>query len=222
VYSLLKQEPSLLTGSAILQNFQTASSGTTRETFSDIEADFSTGDLNNGRAKTNAIVPQNTIEENYKTFYESYVKQQTDTIISDADSLRLFNLAKACPFVDGSVVYQARALYNSIYMSNLLFEDNCKSDPVRAFEINKAEESSSFKVNLYPNPNPGEFTLEFDNNDTRWEIEIKDMQGRTIFKEITSNQKLSLKPSAENGVYLVHVTNILTNEKVVKKLVIQK
>ena len=51
------------------------------------------------------------IETNYKLFYEIYNASFYDTI-TPIDSLNLVFLANGCPFTDGAIVYQARALYN--------------------------------------------------------------------------------------------------------------
>jgi len=80
----------------------------------------------------------------------------------------------------------------------------------------------SAEINLYPNPNKGEFILELPERSASWSIVISDLQGRIIYKEVTDNKTVRLKPNAENGVYSVHITNSNTDETVVKKLVLQK
>ncbi len=85
------------------------------------------------------------------------------------------------------------------------------------------ESDWSKKINIYPNPNTGEFALELNGGgNTRWSIIITDIQGRVILNELSDNSSLKLKPVAENGVYIVHITNVATNETVIRKLIIQK
>ncbi|MBW6482568.1 MAG: T9SS type A sorting domain-containing protein [Vicingaceae bacterium] len=103
------------------------------------------------------IIPDNSIEQNYLTFFESYIKHQTDTI-NASDSLTLRTLAMGCPFTDGEVVYQARSLYNAIYKSNVLFEDGCISATARnSFGFYKeakpiiSNDKSGLSYNLVPN-----------------------------------------------------------------------
>lgn len=134
--------------------------------------------------------------------------------VSVSDSAKLVAITKGCPFTDGEVVYQARALYNSIFMTNIMFEDNCKDVEERMLNI-KQVETPPFAVNLYPNPTPGEFTIELgDNENSRWEIKITDIQGRKVYEAVSDAKKVSLKPETENGVYLVRITNLSTNETV--------
>jgi hypothetical protein len=87
------------------------------------------------------------------------------------------------------------------------------------------ENKWSKSVNLFPNPNSGDFKIELKNiEDKDILLELFDITGCLIHSQSLqltggiSNFKLNIS----NGVYLVHVTNILSNEKVVKKLVIQK
>ena len=221
VYRMLRNDPSLLVGSTVLDSFYTASIGTAPETFAAIEDDISTGDVANSTIKTAGLSPSNAIENNYKVFYDTYLKQQSDTI-SSTDSTNLVTIAQGCPYLDGEVVYQARAFYNSIFMTNTVFEDNCTGG-TRSFqtEVNTPKKDS-YNVNIYPNPTPGEFTIQLNGSDNiQFSVQIMDMQGRSIFKGTSDNHILTLKPDAENGVYLVHITNLITNETFIKKLVIQ-
>ena len=78
------------------------------------------------------------------------------------------------------------------------------------------------KINIYPNPSSGAFMIELPDGNTSYKIRISDIQGRIIYQEITDSKKLSLTPEVENGIYLIHITKVTSNETVVKKLIIQK
>lgn len=76
-------------------------------------------------------------------------------------------------------------------------------------------------INLFPNPNTGNFNLVYKSD---IHIEIVDVTGSMIYSEIllfpsgASNLKLDIG----NGVYFVRIADIKTHETIVKKLVIQK
>jgi hypothetical protein len=74
---------------------------------------------------------------------------------------------------------------------------------------------------LYPNPNNGNFTLQFNaNTSSKIKVEIFDLSGRRIYdKEYLTtgifNENIEL-PDASAGVYLVNISD--GNKKVVKKI----
>lgn len=224
VHRMLRDEPSLLTESVILQDFYTQSLSTNRENFVTIEDDFAVSDIANASAKTSSLLVENNIEQNYKTFFESYIKQQTDTVTS-VDSLNLVTIAMGCPFTDGEVVYQARVLFNAIYMSNVVFEDNCSSGNLRLSNTDEDlpfHENTTFSVIMYPNPTSSELSIELIGNESNWIIAVLDVQSRKVAEKSSTNNKINLKLELDNGVYFVRVTNSSTNEIIVKKLIINK
>ncbi len=77
-------------------------------------------------------------------------------------------------------------------------------------------------VSVFPNPSSGNFTIELPAVKAMWEIVLTDLQGRIVYKEQASGTKIMLNSGSENGVYLLRVTNLDTNEQAVKKLIIQK
>ena len=135
------------------------------------------------------------------------------------------NLAQACPFTDGDVIYQARALYNSIYRTNIYFENNCPEASDRSFSQVKNTTTSSFEVLVYPNPNTGNFALvPFNSDITELNIKVIDVNGKTVFmKTITSGDRLfNLNLDSPNGIYMMLITDPLTSESITKRIVIQK
>jgi subtilisin-like proprotein convertase family protein len=77
---------------------------------------------------------------------------------------------------------------------------------------------------IYPNPNKGNFTIQFDNTTSNEiKVNVYDMRGRTIFEnnysnQVTFNENIQLT-NAQAGVYLVSVTD--GNQKMVKRIVIE-
>lgn len=99
------------------------------------------------------------------------------------------------------------------------------TDTVQVTVLPVGIEESEWRKNIkiYPNPSAGEFTIELgEESYTQRNISMTDLQGRIILNELSDNRTVKLKPAVENGVYLIHITNITTNETAVKKIIIQK
>lgn len=224
VYRMLRAEPDLLDSSIVLQDFYAARFISNSETMAAVEDDFMQRDMVSGQIKAANITAENSIEQNYLTFFDSYVKQQTNAITT-SDSLNLVTIAMGCPFTDGEVVYQARALFNAIYRSNVIFEDNCVSaenQRLAGFNENSSTEPSEVLATIFPNPTKGEFSILFHNSKNDWNIKVTDIQNRVIFEENTYSNNIHINPNAVNGIYFVRIINLITHETLIKKLVIQK
>lgn len=92
------------------------------------------------------------------------------------------------------------------------------------FTITQALATTQFEMSnftLFPNPNKGNFTLQFNSSSTNdIAIDVFDMRGRSIFQKVYSNtgffsQNVDLN-LVEAGVYLVSVKD--GDKKVVKKI----
>jgi hypothetical protein len=124
-----------------------------------------------------------------------------------------------CPYIDGAVVFQARALYNILYDGFFIFSDNCSGNVAgRSGIIPSALDKSGkddginviLKTSLYPNPNDGNFSLGFNNISGKQNIEISifDISGRIVSKETRfyeEGNEIKINNSLVNGTYLVKV-----------------
>ena len=118
---------------------------------------------------TGVVMADSTVDHvvsNYKLYYGLLVKYMTDTL-SSADSASVVALANLCPYVDGSVVYQARALYSLIYNDLQTFADagcgggsNGMGDRLVANPSVGSDSMSGQHYILYPNPSNGNVTLQ--------------------------------------------------------------
>jgi hypothetical protein len=103
--------------------------------------------------------------------------------------------------------------------NNVFFNVNSKNFTITASLANDQFEMSNFV--LYPNPNNGNFTVQFNSSTTNdIEIGVFDIRGRSIFQKIYSNngfftQNIDLN-SVSSGVYLVSIKD--GDKKVVKKI----
>lgn len=85
-------------------------------------------------------------------------------------------------------------------------------------ELLSTEEVLLSKVNLYPNPSRGIFSIT-DNNDSEKYIEIIDLKGKVILTAfMNSNVKIDLRDT-EAGIYIVKLSSYDTS--VIKRIVIQ-
>ena len=159
-------------------------------------------------------------------------KYQNQTL-NTTDEQSLLALAKGCHYLDGTAVHQARALYNLVTGQKLSFTDSCDYTQSNARlgkiadEIYDEETSmDDNEVFLYPNPSTGnDLFISFTKTDTESiDVVINNVNGVAISKETINlaNGIVKLNIKASNGVYMVIITNNKTNERVIKKLVIQK
>lgn len=78
---------------------------------------------------------------------------------------------------------------------------------------------------IYPNPSNGEINMEWKESEKKdMLIELTNFTGKIVFSEKlkSSNGIKNLELNICNGIYFVHLTNLHTNENIVKRIVIQK
>jgi hypothetical protein len=181
------------------------------------------------QAMLNALLPTNAIETNYKTFYSLYLKNMNATFTS-ADSNNLLTLAKICPGIGGSIIYNARTLYNSIYTHDYQpFNDDCTPPPTFGFGIGnviKLAQSDTaklevFEAEIYPNPNGGNFYIKSNaKKDLPLIVEIYTSAGKMVIKteciKTRSDCQINVKLNA--GIYIVKIINNETHEILNKKM----
>jgi hypothetical protein len=86
-----------------------------------------------------------------------------------------------------------------------------------------AESFEISDLNIYPNPNKGSFSINFNAESENTSILVNDIRGRQIFENKYTNngafnQKIDLN-SAESGIYLVTITD--GAKKITKKIVVE-
>ena len=202
------------------------------------------------KTKWNVNIPTTNIENNYKTFYtlqRAYLQNQDLTLL---ENIQLLLLAYQCPFTDGQVVYNARALYNLVNQTIVVYNDfNCAN---RGFSFranndsavnqlsndeelllnqlitNEKETKLKFKqINnyiIYPNPAIIEVNILRNNSSNETlQISILDINGKVLLNKTIINQNniTKLNLNLIEGVYVVNITNS-NGEKTTNKLVIVK
>jgi len=120
----------------------------------------------------------------------------------------LNKVATQCPLTGGHAVYQARNLIMYIENGAIEFEDNC-DDTKKSMELIPSDSVSylaSF-VKLYPNPNNGNITLEYQFTHIG-EFIITDISGREICRYSLSNTENKSEINCNkliNGTYIYKV-----------------
>lgn len=247
-YNDLIAEPLMVTANSTLSAFSATNSmpGTLGK-FKDIEGKLSSGQLTLAQSIIAAFSPTTNIENNYKTFYtlqRSYLQNQDLTLL---ENIQLLLLAYQCPFTDGQVVYNARALYNLVNQTVVVYNDNnCRN---RGFSFGRTQDSAAhfspeeselldqlivaekyskdkFKpiesYNLHPNPAQNTVYINSTNNENETvTIKITDTANRVLFqKQVEINNYLGkLNLDLIDGIYFVTITNKV-NKVEVKKLII--
>ncbi len=217
-YRILKANPALMIGSPTLTSFYNSAQTSSLQNMVSIEENLSDGNINIAQGQIAALTPTNSVQTNYKNFYQIF-KSTKDSTFNSNDSLSLITLANMCPYVDGAVVFQARALYNILYNGFYPFSDNC--NPVidaRGVNTNNVitgiEEEKGINVilksTLYPNPNNGNYVLKFNKAVEKQNVEISifDISDKLVFKQrnfVDTGTALEVSNDLLNGTYLVKV-----------------
>jgi len=230
LYRALRADSTLMATSPVLQNFYASSQTTVRETLASIDDKLSDGNIISSQNDVTALNPQNNIEANYKVFYSSYLNYLNDTL-SSTDSTNILSLANGCPTVDGAIVYNARALYNSIYSVVEQFNDNCTSSAqgsrlgnfsgVQKWDADK----KPFDAIMYPVPSSGDVNIcPLGIIEGNLKVIVLDITGKVVFDKALqiTNGLCNFKLNLNTGTYLVKIINSNTNESINKKLIMQK
>jgi hypothetical protein len=235
VYRAIKSNPSYTLASAILAGFYSNAQSSFMALICKIEDTLSAGNLPAASAMLQSLTPANFVETNYKNFYNIYLSTK-DSTYSNTDSLNLANLCYLCPYTNGGVVYQARALYHNLYNCYKTYNDNCGNNNINnrvapprfaKDEVNSGYRYVDIQSKLFPNPNPGEFEIYISDPDEKMPVEVKiyDMAGREVFdagrKLPQAGGHFRVKTDLNNGTFVVKAK--FSNGKInVHKLVITK
>lgn len=119
-----------------------------------------------------------------------------ETVISAGDSLILFDIACSDPLINGSAVYQARAILD--------WDGTCAQMMQRNSTTIVETENTGTNIIVYPNPSKGEFSI--NASSVIEKIEIIDLKGAILstFKVNTDNYEV--KTQLKAGIYVLRVS----------------
>jgi hypothetical protein len=225
LYRTLENNPALQTTSKTLGNFYTGNKTKSYGKLLDAEIDLAKGNYSSASTALSSISSKNNIEANYESFYNLYAKYYTKAY-TDNDNTALLTLANKCPFLEGEVIYQARALYNVINSTVVSFKDNCPVEDKTSSRLANTKTISDVDVwnaNIYPNPASNELFINSNKETEEIKVIITDVNGRTIADYFvkTSGFTGNVKLNTNSGIYFVTLSNS-NGEKVVRKLVVTK
>jgi hypothetical protein len=84
-------------------------------------------------------------------------------------------------------------------------------------------ENSLQKIEVYPNPSKGDFSISGIKSENPLQLEVRDVHGKLVFENQNLSKEVnSFSLNVEDGIYFVNVTDLETNQTLVKKLVVQK
>ena len=148
-----------------------------------------------------------------------------DTLTA-ADINALLEIADLCPGDNGSAVYQARSLFQLVTGEVYDGLDGCSGSGARMARPDSTKQDkleAKWDVNLFPNPNNGNFVVISSNEKEILELSINDISGKLIYKKQIQTSKFYyvVDLSLLNGIYFVTIKN-QNHEIVTKKMAIAK
>ena len=85
------------------------------------------------------------------------------------------------------------------------------------------EETALQKIKVYPNPSKGDFSISGIISESPLQLEVRDVHGKLVFESQNLSKEVnSFQLNVEDGIYFVNVTDLETNQTLVKKLVVYK
>ncbi len=197
-YRYLDANPSVKNSNTAYINFYNAKANSSMDKFKQVEASLYNGQIAQAQSINNSVSAVNLVEDNYKNYYTVFTKYKNGNFTS-ADSATLINLAKLCPGMDGSIVYQARALYNLIYKTVKVYKEDCNTASSNGSRLkndvsNNETLKNNWNVELFPNPTKGNFTLVSKVESEVLTVTITDITGKLIYSNTvnTSNFIINL------------------------------
>jgi len=166
----------------------------------------------------NAIIPANNIEANMQTATWGYLNYKINSTLSSGELAILHSLANKCSYWDGLGVYQARALLSLFDPPSTVYPNECESrekhKPVKNTLSNQNPEPI---FDLYPNPNNGNFTLDYNlGQDETGRVIIFNTIGEQVGEYTLNGSEGTMNvsnPNLSNGVYL---WKLYSNNQIIK------
>jgi len=119
----------------------------------------------------------------------------------------------------GATSQQLTLTSNGNYSVKIDSTNGCNntSDPFAALAVGIAEVLKSNGIQVYPNPNNGVFTINFNGLTGEKQISIYDLQGKLLNSYSTSENKFDISCAFAKGIYFLHCE---TSEGMVNKKIV--
>lgn len=227
VFAEIREKPALMqlgtANDALLQSFHDSILQTNTGKIRQIQEHFNNADMVQAKSINDALIPTNTIEQNYKTVNEIYLNSlaQERYTLDAVERNTLETVAYQHPLDGGRAVYSARVMLDT------LIDDVLQSNTAKmAGPVSENDELEYFLLQdeqyfskIYPNPNNGIMQLDYF-LDKSGKLEITDLSGKIIGMYLLKpeERKLSISENFAGGVYFYRVTidkNVLFFDKLV-------
>jgi hypothetical protein len=196
--------------------------GSSFDIFTQAEEDLYLGNLTSATSLISGFTSTNTVEGNYKSYYELYISFAENNFLptNGTDSTALYEIAALCPAENGACVYQARALYERVFGGLGSYTDDCLDEGARMMQSNLSNAVIG-NFDIFPNPAINEIIVYYPIKDGETTLEISDLSGRVIYNKKVVFEKgyTDVELNLKNGVYFIAIKEE-RNGKLVKKLVV--
>lgn len=222
-YRALDADTTLMDSSAILSSFYDGYENSNTAKLLEVEEAAGQDDNTLAQSTMNSVLPENTVEESYKLYYEALLHYQ-DSSFSEADSSTLIDLARGCPTLQGSAVVQAASLYNAVYQTAEVFENTCPEYLDKKPEYtgeNWDENAQNEAYQIYPIPNKGSFFLK-GKLASNYLITIINTLGSVVYKLNLSEESNEeyIQTHLGSGTYVVILRDANGNNIYYEKIII--
>jgi hypothetical protein len=198
---------------ATVQSFYAAEQSSSVNTNRTIDSLMLLGDYTqassiNGSAPTNLVIEQ-TAKDYNSLWLQKF--SDPDFVPTSSDITTLNTIANQCLHKGGKSVAHARALLGAIYNHPFEYTDDCMDDKSGSRLANTSHfETNGNVINLFPNPNNGNFTLGYylTKDVTEAEVIVEDITGKLIYQSSidVNMDTMSLHlTDAKTGIYFVKV-----------------
>jgi hypothetical protein len=147
----------------------------------------------------------------YNDLYIQYI--ENEDILSDSVFVNnILSIATSCPLEYGNTVYLAQAMYHLINPYALFQDDDkCNMQAARKTNQVKPKKNIAFihtqklienKLDVYPNPNDGEFRIRLDETGSTINVSIELIN--TLGQKVYSNTNTIF----ENGIAIIKIGNL--------------
>jgi len=159
----------------------------------------------------NNLMPDNSTEHTLTQVLRVLYANVTDLPGMNTEHEALLReIAQRCPLDDGFGVYIARASLLKLDSFPQNYMSECERVPAPAFEkIGKENAENSADFTIYPNPNNGYMTLNYNLNEfENGVVEVFDLVGKQVFSQPLTGENSSADlflSGFDSGIYLLRV-----------------
>jgi len=226
LYNKLKADSSLVARSSILQSFMDANNISNIGDFYRIDSLLNSNDTSGTLVVLSSLQAINKVDRNYLQYYQWMLSLQKGKGLAIGDTSAIFGLGQNCPSIDGTVVFAARNLYNSIIKGMYDFGDRCTTrESAEKKAVRNIIKTKEEGMKVWPNPSRGEVNISFAYNSNEFKIvRITDILGKTVVeKEVKPGESnVKMQVNSISGMLFVKVTECKSGKVESKKILIKQ